>query len=213
MDGAWVDRIERRFGFLAAPDLPGFVTGMTVVVGILAVIKPEFLSAIDLQPGLVTRGQLWRLLSFLAIPPVLPRDLFSTLWLALWAWFLHGCLQTLELTWSEFKLTVFLLLAALSTAAAALLSKEPAGNGMPILACFLALARIDPEKTVIIYFFPVKMRWLANLAWAWLGFQILMGHAFQRALVAAVLFPYLLYFWEGHFKELQRAWRQRGNSR
>ena len=31
MDGAWVDRLEKRFGFLAVPGLPGFLAGMTAL--------------------------------------------------------------------------------------------------------------------------------------------------------------------------------------
>lgn len=213
MDGVWIDRLERRFGFLSVPDLPGFVAGMTVAVGVLALIKPEFLDAVMLDPDLVRRGQSWRVLSFMAVPPVVPRDLFSSLWLGLWAWFLYGCLQTLERTWSEFKLTVYLLLAALSTAAAALWAGEPTGNGMPILACFLALSRVDPERVVVVYVFPVKMRWLATLAWIWLGLQLITGHAFQRALVLALLTPYLLFFWEGHRRDLRDSWRRRGSPR
>lgn len=213
MDGAWVDRLERRIGFLAAPDLPRFVSGMTVLVGVLALIKPEFLSALTLDPGAVRHGQVWRLLSFLAIPAVLPQDLFSTLWLILWVWFLFGCLQTLEQVWGEFKLTVFLFLAALSTAAAALWTGVATGNGMPILACFLALTRVDPERIVLIYFIPVKMRWMANLAWIWLGLQLVTGHAFQRAMALSVISTYLLFFWEGHRRDLETAWRRRGGPR
>ncbi|HAZ09000.1 MAG TPA: hypothetical protein DCZ01_10900 [Elusimicrobia bacterium] len=213
MDGAWADRLERRFGLLAIPDLPSFLTGMTVVVGVLALIKPEFLGVLILEPELVRGGQLWRLLTFLAIPPVLPRDLFSILWLALWAWFLHSCLKTLELAWSEFKLTIYLGLGAFAAAAASLWSGEPTGNGMPILACFLALTRVDPERIVLIYFVPVKMRWLANLAWLWLGLQLITGHAYQRALVLSLLAPYLSYFGESHRRELEEAWRRRKGPR
>lgn len=213
MDGAWVDGLEKRFGFLAAPDLPRFMTAMTVLVGVLALIKPEFLGALTLDPVALRHGQAWRLLTFLAIPPMLPQDLFSALWLGLWVWFLFGCLQTLEQVWGEFKLTVFLLLAAMSAAAAAFFTGMETSNGMPILACFLALTRVDPERIVLIYFFPVKMRWLANLAWLWLLFQLVTGHLYQQALALSVVFTYGMFFAEGHLREWKSAWRRRGGPR
>ena len=55
MDGAWVDRLERRLGFLAVPGLPGLLTAMTAAASLLAASKPEFVSALALDPDALLR--------------------------------------------------------------------------------------------------------------------------------------------------------------
>src|SRR5437660_10414963 len=100
MNGAWVDRLERRFGFLAAPGLPTFVTGMTVLVGLLGTFKPEFTDVLALDPGALAHGQAWRALTFLFVPPPA-----GPLWLILWILMLYSILHALDSAWGDFKFT------------------------------------------------------------------------------------------------------------
>src|SRR4051812_12149325 len=102
MDGAWLDRLERRFGFLAAPGLPTFLAGMTVLSGVLETVKPEFVEALALDPALLARGQVWRVATFLFVPPPA-----GPLWLILWILMLFAVLQALQAAWGDFKFTFF----------------------------------------------------------------------------------------------------------
>jgi hypothetical protein len=204
MDAEWVDRLERRFGFLAVPGLPTFITGMTVLVGVLGLIKPEFASILSLDPRELAHGQLWRCVSFLFVPPPA-----GPLWLILWILMLYSILQALEHAWGEFKFMVFLLIGILATAAGALATEGEFGNQFVILSAFLAFARLMPDREVLVMFIlPVKMRWLAALAALWLALEFVTNGLTTRVELLTGLLPYLLFFGEGHRRELAQSWRR-----
>lgn len=207
MDGAWVDKLERRFGFLAAPGLPVFITGMTVLVGVLEILKPEFADMLGLDPALVLHGQPWRIVSFLFVPP--PSGPQWLILMILWILMLYSILQALEHAWGDFKFTVFLLIGVLATAAGSLATGAYFGNEFIILAAFLAFARLLPDREVLIMFvLPVKMRWLAGLAAVWLALEFFTNGLDTKIELLTGLLPYLLFFGEGHWTELKLGWRR-----
>lgn len=206
MDGAWVDRLERRFGFLAVPGLPGLLTAMTAAAALFAASKPEFVGALALDPEALLHGQVWRALTFLIVPP---RS--SLLWMLLWLAMIFAVLSALEAAWGEFKLTVFLAIGVVMSTAAALLTGASGDNGPVHLANFLAFARLAPEREVLVLFvIPVKLRWVAAIAAALTAIQLLGGDNGSRVRLLAGLSAYLLYFGPGHWQDVKHAWRRRG---
>lgn len=204
MDGAWVDRLERRFGFLAAPGLPVFITGMTVICAFLGAFKPEFLDALTLSPSALAHGQVWRLATFLFVPPPA-----GPIWLLLWIWLLYVILMSLEAAWGDFKFTVFLLLGVVFTALGALALGVEFGNSVVMLAAFLAYARLLPDRELLVMFvLPVKLRWLAALTAVWIAVEFVSSRAAGRVQLLTGLLPYLLFFGEGHARDLKYAWRR-----
>ena len=93
-----MDRLERRLGFLAVPGLPGLLTAMTAAASLLAASKPEFVSALALDPDALLRGQIWRVVTFLIVPPQ-----SSLLWMLLWLAMIFAVLSALESAWGEFN--------------------------------------------------------------------------------------------------------------
>ncbi|MDE2142235.1 MAG: rhomboid family intramembrane serine protease [Elusimicrobia bacterium] len=204
MDGAWVDKLEKRWGFLAAPDLPIFIAVMTVVCALLGTFKPEFVDALGLDPAALLHGQVWRLFTFLFIPPPA-----GPLWLILWIAMLYAILQALETAWGEFKITVFLLIGMLATALGALAVGVEYGNSVVMLAAFLAFARLLPDREILVMFIlPVKLRWLAALTAVWIAVEFATGSFAGRVQLLTGLAPYLLFFGEGHARDLRYAWRR-----
>jgi len=206
MDGAWVDRLERRLGFLAVPGLPGLLTAMTAAAALFAFSKPEFVSALALDPDALKQGQVWRVLTFLIVPP---RS--SLLWMMLWLAMIFAVLSALESAWGDFKLTVFILIGALMSTAAALLTGASGDNGPVHLANFLAFARLAPDREVLVMFvIPVKLRVLAAVAAGLTALHLLGGDNGSRVRLLAGLSAYLIYFGPGHWQDLKHAWRRRG---
>jgi len=204
MDGAWVDKLERRFGFLAAPGLPTFLVGMTAAVGVLRELKPEFVDLLALDPAGLARGQVWRAVGFLFVPPPA-----GWLWLVLWIAMEYAVLQALEAAWGEFKLTVFLALGVVATALGAVATGAEFGNSALILAAFLAFARLMPDREVLVMFvLPVKLRWLAALAALWVVVDFLTYGLAGKVQIATGLAPYLLFFGAGHWNDARYAWRR-----
>lgn len=206
MDGAWVDRLERRLGFLAVPGLPGLMTAMTALAALLSAAKPEFVAALALDPEGLLRGQVWRVATFLIVPPE-----SSLLWMLLWLAMIFAVLSALEAAWGEFKLTVFVAIGAVMSTIAALATGAIGDNGPIHLASFLAFARLAPDREVLVMFvFPVKLRWIAGVAAALTAIRLLGGDTATRAQLLAGLSSYLLYFGQGHWQDVKLAWRRRG---
>lgn len=206
MDGDWVDRFERPLGWLAVPGLPLYLTGMTAAVATLSVFKPEFSGALVLEPSLVMRGQAWRALTFLIVPPPA-----GPLWLFLWLALVYSCLSALEAAWGEFKVTAYVLVGAACTVAGSLATGSRFDPSMIHLSSFLAFARLLPDREVLIMFvLPVKVRWLAALAGLLVAVEFVAEDASGRAYILAGLASYLLFFGRGHYDDLKLAWRRRG---
>lgn len=204
MDGAWVDKLERRFGFLAAPGLPTFVVGMTAAVGLLRELKPEFAGLLGLDPLMLARGQVWRAFTFLVVPPPV-----GALWLLLWLAMEYAVLQALDAAWGEFKLTVFLALGVVLTGLGAIGVGLEFGNSVLVLAAFLAFARLMPDREVLVMFvLPVKLRWLAALSGVWAALEFFTTSLPGKVQLAAGLAPYLLFFGAGHWQDIRFAWRR-----
>jgi hypothetical protein len=211
MEGAWVDRLERRFGFLAVPGLSGFVAGMTAIVGVLGLVKPEFVDALALTSGGLRAGQVWRALAFIVVPPPT-----GALWLVFWILLLYSCLSALETAWGDFKFTVFLALGVVATALGALAVGRAYGgldvtfgNSYLLLAAFLAFARLVPDRELLIMFvLPVKLRWLAAIAAVLTAAQFLGAGLADRVEILSGLAPYLVFFGPGHWLDAKLAWRR-----
>lgn len=206
MDGDWIDRFERPLGWLAVPGLPLYLTGMTAAVAVLSALKPEFTAALVLEPSLILRGQVWRALTFLAVPPPA-----GPLWLFLWLALVYSCLSALEAAWGEFKVTAYVLVGALCTVAGSLAMGSRFDPSMIHLSSFLAFARLLPDREVLIMFIlPVKVRWLAALAGVLVAVEFVSEGPSGKTYIISGLASYLLFFGRGHFLDLKQAWRRRG---
>src|SRR5207302_6600157 len=64
----WLDKLERRLGFLAIPGLMRIVVGLTALVFMLVRLNPDFRFVLDLDPAGVLRGEVWRLVTYIFLP-------------------------------------------------------------------------------------------------------------------------------------------------
>jgi NAD(P)-dependent dehydrogenase (short-subunit alcohol dehydrogenase family) len=56
---SWLDKLERRIGFIAVPGLIRIVVGMSALVFILVYLDPHYVNVLDLDPAMIRRGQVW----------------------------------------------------------------------------------------------------------------------------------------------------------
>lgn len=201
----WLDKLERKLGFIAIPGLAMFISGMHAVVGILSQFKPELIDRMTLEPSLVLAGEAWRALTFILVPPAFS----SPLWLFFWVLMLYSYLIRLEEYWGDFQFTFFCLIGAVTTAAAALLS----GRGLTATAfhmsLFLAFARLNPEYQVYFFFvLAVRMKWLAWAFWFIIGWDMIFGGPTERVALIAGLANYLMFFGPSHWNDLKLAWHR-----
>jgi len=110
----WLDKLERRFGFLSIPGLIRIVIGFTVLVYVLVYFNRGFELFLTLDPVLILRGQVWRLVTYIFLPQT-----FSPLWVLLALWFLWFIGEGLERAWGPFRLTLYFVVGMIGTTIAA----------------------------------------------------------------------------------------------
>ena len=213
----WIDKLERRFGHIAIHDLM-----MIIVIGQAVVFLAEFFmpglgiwSKLSLYMPAVLQGEVWRLLTFIFVPSSsTPLSLVLTLYL-MW---LIG--HTLEQSWGDFRFNVYYFLGVLG----AILAAAVTGWGTTYylnLSLFFAFAMLYPEMRLLLFFIPVKVKWLALFSGVLCLFGFVFGTWADRLSVLFSLLNFLIFFggdfWRMAKQELRyaknrRAWRNAGRN-
>lgn len=186
----WLDKLERRIGFIAIPGLHRILVGFAALVFTLAWLLPGFTSILQLDPARIRQGEAWRLVTYVFIPQTL-----SPLWVLFALWFLWWIGDGLERAWGSFRLTLYVLIGMIGTTTAAFFFGSNFSNSMLIASLFFAFARFYPEQIIYAFFIlPVKIKWLAwvSAAALLLGF-VVNSNSYRMALLAA-LSNYLIFF-------------------
>jgi hypothetical protein len=206
----FLDRLQRRLGRFAIPNLTMILIAGQVAVFFLATVRAELLEDMVLVPGAVFRGQAWRLLTFLFIPPAVPGDALSLV-LAIFFWMLLHLMGTaLESFWGTFRYNIYLLVGYLATVAAACLTPgAPATNLLLLGSVFLAFAYLNPNFVIYVFFlFPLKIKWLALLTWIGYGATFVFGGWMTRLAVLASVANFLLFFGREIYQRIQTGRRR-----
>lgn len=198
-------RLERRLGRFAIEGLPMFIVGGMGLVFFLAYVRPEFLSRLTLSPSAIRHGEVWRLVTYLFIPPG-DLSLWWVLFNLYWVWMVGS---NLEAEWGAFKLNVYYLLGMLGTTAAALITGGAQGNTYLNLSLFFAFATLFPEYEILLFFvLPVRMKWLGWISFAFILYEAVTGDWVVRAAIIAALSNYLLFFWGDIVRLIRGGGRQ-----
>src|SRR5438094_4871092 len=110
----WLDKLERRLRFLAVPGLMRIVVAFNALVFLLVRLNPGFRFVVDLDPGRIRHGEIWRLITYIFLPQT-----DSFLWVFLLLWFLWFIGEGLEQAWGAFRLTLYFIVGMIGTTAAA----------------------------------------------------------------------------------------------
>jgi len=204
---SFLDKLERRIGFIAIPGLLRYVAILSALVFVLYKIDASYLRMIDLDVIAIQHGQVWRLVTYLFVPQLgsllpLP-DWANAAFFVLFLWWIG---TGLEGAWGPFRLTLFYFIGWAGTTAAALLFGAAFSNVMLTASLFFAFAHFFPD--VVIYFayvLPLKVKWIAWGSAAFMLFQFVFSSMQYRAAFIAAMSNYLLFFGP----EIYRSARQR----
>lgn len=192
-------RLERKLGRFAVERLTTFIVGGMAIVFVLAYAKPELLGHLTLDPARALKEP-WRFVTYLFLPTSM--QLVWILFSLYWTWLVG---TNLENEWGAFKLNVYYLLGALGTTAAAWLTGMPQANFWLNTSLFFAFATIFPNYEILLFFIiPIRVKWLALLTLALVGYAFIGGDLGARAAIAVAFGNYLLFF-TGHLVRLARG--------
>lgn len=186
-----MSRFEKKFGRYAIRNLTTILILFYAVGYLLQYMFPEILNYMTLNPSLILHGQVWRLVTWVIVPPP-SSNILSTLIMLYFYWFLGS---TLERTWGTWRYNVYMFsgmfFTILGSFAALGLSYliydglwwELASNiGVMYfntsyinMSIFLAFAVTFPEMQVLLMFIiPIKVKWMGVvygvlIAWQFIG--------------------------------------------
>jgi membrane associated rhomboid family serine protease len=193
----WLDKLERRFGFLGIPGLPRILVGFAALVFGLAWLLPGYITMLTLDPYKIRHGEVWRLVTYIFIPQTL-----SPLWFLFALWFLWWVGEGVERAWGAFRLTLYFFVGMIGTTIAAFFFGSNFSNSMLMASLFFAFARFYPEELIyVLFILPVRIKWLAWIFAAVLVAGFFMGTNSYRAALIAAFANYLIFFGPEHVYE------------
>lgn len=197
--------LERRLGWLAVPNFTLYLMCGQILVYGLTVINYLQLERLELIPQLVLAGEVWRVFTFIFMPP-LAHPIFMA-----FAWYLFYIMGTaLEHHWGAFRYNLFLWIGFIATMVAAFMFPGAAATNVFIGgSVFLAFAFLNPNFELMLFLIlPVKIKWLALLTWLGYGMGLVFGSWPVRAMVLASLANFIVFFGRD-IVHLLKAWRRR----
>lgn len=188
----WLDKLERKYGRHAIHGLMKYIVAANLAVFFLDMIVPGLVSNLSLVPQAVMQGQIWRVFTFILVPPS-----FSPIWILFTLYFYYMIGQGLEQAWGSFKFNVYYFTGVIFTVIISLVSGRYGTTYYLNLTLFLAFATIYPDFEVLVFMIlPVKMKYLAILDAVLLLEGMLTGGLTAFLMIAVSLANYLLFFWE-----------------
>lgn len=216
-----MNKLEKKFGKYAISNL-SLILIMCYAVGyVIQLINQDFLFMLTLDPYQIMHGQIWRLVTWIVVPPE-SLDIFTIIML----YFYYSVGRTLENTWGDFRYNVYLFSGILFTIIASFvamglcyfLAGDVFANpenaeaiflaGSTIFSTYyinmsilLAFAATFPNAQILLMFVvPVKMKWMGIIYGALLTLEFVMGRGnvlaniFFRCAIAASLLNFVI-FW------------------
>ena len=203
----FINKMERRFGRYAIHNLTKYIIGIYVLGYILEYMGRltgfSVLSWLVLSPYHIVQGQIWRLISWVLIPPPSSNLLFVLIMLM----FYYSIGTALERTWGAFRYNLYIFGGIICTVIGAFLLYAIGGPMICVygsmafstyyinLSIFLAFAASYPDMQVLfMMIIPMKMKWLAYLDIAYLLYDLIRGNWATRTVIIASLFNFILFF-------------------
>ena len=196
----WLDKMERRFGRYAIRNLTMYLLAGYAIGYLLSFTMPQLLTYFTLEPALILKGQVWRLLSWVIIPPN-DNIIFVIFMMLLY----YSLGNTLESYWGAFRYNVYIFSGILFTVIGAFIVNGLIGGVTGFgslystyyinMSIFLACASIMPDYQLLLYgIIPVKMKWLAILDVVLLAVDVVQGGLIIRIVIIASLLNFIIFF-------------------
>ena len=200
-----LNKMEQKIGRYAIPNLilwllVGYAIGYTFMY-----LAPDILTYMTLEPYYIMKGQVWRLITWVLMPPD-----SSLLFAVIMMMFYFQLGQSLERTWGTFRFNVYIFGGIIFTVIGAFLlygifyavyGGPAVGMGAYFttnyinMAIFLAFALCYPEMQVLLYFIiPIKMKWLAGVYGALILFSLVQENWAGRVAIIMSFLNFLVFY-------------------
>ena len=198
----FLNKMERKFGRYAIHNLSTYIIGAYVIGYFLYFLAPGVLyNYLSLEPYYILRGQIWRLITWVLIPPESP-GIFTIIMLMLY----YSLGNSLEQTWGAFRYNAYIFSGIISTIIGAFILYAVMGGNIVFgqalfstyyinMSIFLAFAVCYPNMELLLYFIiPIKVKWFGILYGAFIVLSFLQTNWAGRVAIIASMFNFILFF-------------------
>lgn len=215
----FLNKLERKYGRYAIRNISMVLILCYAAGYIFELVNTDMILLLYLNPYLILRGQIWRLFTWVLVPP----ESFSFFTLIM-LYFYYSIGTSLEHTWGAFRYNVYLLSGMLFTVIGSFLllgyiyltaGQIPAQmsmggmNGMLAgylyfggfstyyinMSIFLAYAMTFPNMQVLLFFFlPIKVKVLGIIYALMLAFSFFTSSVAGKFVIGASLLNTLVFF-------------------
>ncbi len=201
----FLDRLERKCHGRCIPNLMLYIVMGMAAVYLIDLMNPALgLSGrMALNMPAVMRGEVWRLLSFVLLPPA-----SSIIWVFISLYFYYLIGSALENHWGCFRFNVFYLTGIIGSILAAVVTGHSTNQHLN-LSLFFAFALLYPEFQILLFFvLPIKIKYLAILNAALFLASFIAGPWSTRFAIIFSLLNLALFFYQD-FLSMIRQWKRR----
>lgn len=203
-EGRWLDILEKKIGWFALSNLALFLAALQGFGYFAYLANPAILSRISLNPEALMSGEIWRVITFLAIP--LDNSPF---FMIIAIWFLYFSVNLLESQWGEFKTTFYLFISILITNIYSVATGLEIGSFRYIeLSILFAMATLFPNMEMLFLVFPVKMKYIGFLSLALLAYEFATAASIYKYYIVLVYTNYFVFFGGYAFSAIYQAYRR-----
>lgn len=210
-----MSNFEKKFGKYAIKNLSLTLIMCYVAGYLIEMVLPGLFYFLTLNPYAIIHGQVWRLVTWILIPP----DSSNLFFVLLMLYFYYSLGTSLERTWGTYRYNVYIFSGMLFTIIGSFLMMgycylvRPAdmvAYGPSVffsavsplfstyyvnMSIFLAFAATFPEVQVLLMFIiPIKVKVLGIIYGVMLIANFIQGSAYSRFAMAASLFNFVV-FW------------------
>lgn len=208
--GSFLNKMERKLGRYAIPNLTIYIIGTYILGYVIRLAASNVLAFLLLDPYAILHGQVWRLVSWILIPPG-TLDILTILVL----WFYYSIGSALERTWGTFRYNVYIFSGILFTIIGAFVlygisylvggPLYAAVNSQQYSVAFstyyislsiiLGFAITYPNMQVLLMFLiPIKIKWMGILYVAYIVYDMVKLGWGYRVVIISSLLNVLIYF-------------------
>lgn len=207
----WLNKLDRKFGRFAISGLMYYIIILNAFVYFLKWFDQSgfIYNSLVLDPALVMQGQIWRLVTYIFIPPNT-----SLLFIVFALLFYYTAGVGLEQEWGSFKFNFYYFVGMIATTATAFFTGNQATAVYLNLSLFLAFAYLFPTYEILLFLIiPIKVKYLAWFYWAYIAYTIFTPHLNSEKIAAASsIVNYLLFFGPDfiqHFRQRRQVYDNR----
>lgn len=209
MKQSFLDRMERKLGKYAIRNLSLYLIICYAFGYIIQLVNVNFFAYLTLEPMYVLRGQIWRLFTWILVPPSSSNILFVLLML----YFYYSIGNNMERIWGAWRYNIYLLSGMLFTILGAFLvyaiyyfgyGTTAIGIGVYVstyyvnMSIFLAYAATFPNMQVVTFLLfipiPIRVKWLGIIYGAILAYEAIFSNMVGRIMILASLLNFILFF-------------------